>query len=265
MRTLIIEDEYPAAERLQELIQLVAPESNVVAILGSVAAADEWFARHPMPDLIFSDIQLSDGLVFETLERNNVNTPIVFITSFDHYAIRAFKLNGMDYLLKPVKEAELRTAIQKFRTLQAGFSMQDHFHRLQNLIETLKPDGPQPHKTYKDRFLVKHKEQLVRVGTGEIAYFYTKNDITLLQKRDGGQYLVDYTLEELEDSLDPAVFFRLNRQLMVHIDAIGAIHLYFNKRLKVELDPQLNEDVIISKAKTPAFKRWLEGKHRVLE
>ena len=257
MRTLIIEDEYPAAERLQELIHLVAPELTVVAILGSVSAADQWFADHEIPDLIFSDIQLSDGLAFETLEKNSVKTPIVFTTSFDQYAIRAFKLNGMDYLLKPIKQVELRSAIEKYKALRAEISFPDHFLRLQNLMETLKPGNS---GSYKNRFLVKHHEQLVRVQVEEIAYFYTTNEIVMLQKKDGGQYLVDYTLEELEKSLDPKVFFRLNRQLIAHLDAIQTIHIYFNKRLKINLNPTLNEEIIISKAKSPGFKRWLEGK-----
>ena len=257
MRTVIIEDEYPAAERLQEMVQMVAPEMTVETILGSVSAADDWFAAHPMPDLIFSDIQLSDGLAFETLEKNDIKVPVVFTTSFDQYAIRAFKLNGMDYLLKPIKQVELNEAIQKYRTLHADHSLQDNFHRLQNLIETLSP-GQQ--SMYKDRFLVKHQEQLVKVNVDEIAYFYTTNEMVLLQKLDGEQYLVDYTLEELEGSLDPKKFFRLNRQLMANIDAVDAIHLYFNKRLKVELNPPLREEVIISKVKSPAFKKWLEGK-----
>ncbi|TRX60467.1 response regulator transcription factor [Fulvivirga sp. M361] len=258
MRTVIIEDEYPAAERLQELVELVAPESDVVAILGSVTAANQWFETHPMPDLIFSDIQLSDGLVFEVLEKNSIKTPVIFTTSFDQYAIRAFKLNGMDYLLKPIKQVELRTAIEKYKTLRPDFSLQDQFFRMQDLIENFRQDGK---KQYKDRFLVKYNDQLLKVRTEEIAYFYTTNEMVLLQKYDGGQYLIDYTLEELEGNLDPTVFFRLNRQLMVHLDAIQAIHLYFNKRLKVELNPAFNEEVIISKAKSPAFKRWLDGKH----
>ena len=258
MRTVIIEDEYPAAERLQEMIRIVAPEMNVETILGSVSAANKWFARHPMPDLIFSDIQLSDGLAFETLEKNDVKAPVVFTTSFDQYAIRAFKLNGMDYLLKPIKQAELSNAIRKYKSLHRDMAGRDNFQKLQNLIETLAPD--QQPKAYKDRFLVKHQEQLIRVHIEEIAYFYTANEMVLLQKHDGGHYLVDYTLEELESQLDPKTFFRLNRQLMAHIDAISAIHLHFNKRLKVELKPPLNEDIIISKVKSPAFKRWLEGK-----
>ncbi|MEO0331502.1 MAG: LytTR family DNA-binding domain-containing protein [Bacteroidota bacterium] len=256
MQTVIIEDEYPAAERLKELIQWVAPELNVATILGSVSAADQWFTKHPAPDLIFSDIQLSDGLVFETLERNSIKAPIIFTTSFDHYAIRAFKLNGMDYLLKPIKQTELRAAIEKYQSLRADFSFQNQFSRLQNLIETLKP---QESPSYKDRFVIKHQEQLITVRTEEIAYFYTVNDITLLQKQRGEQYLIDFTLEELEKCLDPSVFFRLNRQLIAHTNAIQAVHLHFNRRLKIELSPPLNEEVIISKAKSPAFKKWLEG------
>ena len=257
MRTVIIEDEYPAAERLQEMIQMVAPEMKVETILGSVSAADKWFAEHPMPDLIFSDIQLSDGLAFETLEKNDVKAPVVFTTSFDQYAIRAFKLNGMDYLLKPIKQAELTEAIRKYKTLHTDHTLQNNFQRLQNLIETLHPNQP---TVYKNRFLVKHHEQLVRVNADDIAYFYTANEMVLLQKKDGVQYLVDYALEELESSLDPKLFFRLNRQLIAHVDAIDTIHLYFNKRLKVDLIPPLKEEVVISKAKSPAFKRWLEGK-----
>ena len=257
MLTVIIEDEYPAAERLKELIQLVAPELKVVATLGSVSMADQWFTRHPSPDLIFSDIQLSDGLAFETLERNNIKAPIIFTTSFDHYAIRAFKLYGIDYLLKPIKQSELRTAIEKYQSLKTDFSFHESFSHLQSLIETLKPQNK---PSYKERFLIKHHEQLIAIDIGDIAYFYTVNDMTLLQKRKGDQYLVDFTLEELEKTLDPSLFFRLNRQLIAHKKAIQAVRLHFNKRLKIELSPTLKEDIIISKAKAPVFKRWLEGK-----
>ncbi|MCU0353374.1 MAG: LytTR family DNA-binding domain-containing protein [Cytophagales bacterium] len=257
MRTIIIEDEYPAAERLCELIRLVAPEITVSAILGSVSAAKSWLGRHPAPDLIFSDIQLSDGLAFEALETVAAKTAIVFTTSYDQYAIRAFKLNSMDYLLKPIKQTDLRTALDKYKTLKAESPLQEDIARLQSLMEAFQPV---PAKQYKDRFLVRHQERLITVGCQEIAYFYTANEMVMLQKKDGQQFLIEHSMEELETLLDPKIFFRLNRQLIAHLEAIKKICLHFNKRLKIEMTPPLKEEIIVSKEKTPAFKRWLEGK-----
>ncbi len=256
MKTLIIEDEYPAAERLEKLIHKVDASIQVIGVLGSVEVAGKWISEHPLPDLIFSDIQLSDGLSFQIFERFSVKVPIIFTTSYDEYAIKAFKVKSIDYLLKPIKLQELEAAIGKFREMQKGFSPVDYALKMESLLDNLHLTGPKKHKT---RFLVKQHDQLVPVAQEEIAYFVTANELVCLVRKDGKQFLVDYTLEELEKLLDQQYFFRLNRQFIYAIPAIDRIHTYFNGKLKLELKPDSSHEVLVSREKAQVFKEWMEG------
>lgn len=254
MRALIIEDEYPAAERLQKLIYKVNPEIGISAVIDSVEGARNWLSTHQPPDLIFSDIQLSDGLSFEIFENTLVNSPIIFTTSYDEYAIKAFKVKSIDYLLKPVKLQELQQAIDKYKDLKQ-ISHTAHALKLESLLDVL----PTSAKKYKNRFLVKSREQLIPVVEDQIAYFQASNELVLLVKKDSKKYLIDYTLEQLEKLLNPEQFFRLNRQFIAHLSAIEQIHTYFNGKLKLELIPKANEEVLVSRDKAHVFKSWLEG------
>lgn len=261
MKALIIEDEYPAAERLERLIRKEDESIEIVAVLESVKSALSWFESHAQPDLIFSDIQLSDGLSFQIFEQLPATSPIIFTTSYDEYAIKAFKVKSIDYLLKPIKPSELAQAIAKFKDLQVAFSRdrkeaQNYARRIESLLESLPTTG----KKYKSRFLIEHSEQLIPVAIEQIAYFLTANEMVCLVQKDNKQFLINYTLEELEQYLDPALFFRLNRQFIAHLSAIRKIHTYFNGKLKIELHPDVSQDVLVSREKSPLFKLWIEGR-----
>ncbi|MFD2718529.1 LytR/AlgR family response regulator transcription factor [Hymenobacter monticola] len=250
MNILLLEDEYPAAERLQRLLQQAAPETQVLAVLDTVAAALDWLAAHPAPDLILSDIQLADGLSLEIWEQAVVPSPVVFTTAFDAYAIRAFQANSIAYLLKPVKLAELQAALAKLRQWPKGDGSP-----IERLLDAL----PRPSRPHKTRFLVRQGEQLLPLPVAEAAWFLSRNENVTLVAADGRRFVLDYTLEQLEGLLDPAQFFRLNRQVIAQLPAVRRLHPHFNGKLLVELHPAAPEEILVSREKAPALKAWLEG------
>ena len=254
MKVVIIEDEYPAAERLGKLLQRTDEAIRVVAMLDSVETAVRWLQENKAPDLILSDIQLSDGLSFEIYERVILQSPIIFTTSYDEYAIRAFKLKSIDYLLKPIKHEELKQAIEKYQTFRADFSGHDQAARLEQMLDTL----TRTERSHKKRFLVKKNEEFIPITDQEIAYFYTEHELVYLVAQTNKKYVIDYTLEQLEDLLAPAQFFRINRQLIINMSAIQQIHTYFSSRLKLQIQPTPDDEVVVSKGKVKAFKEWLE-------
>ena len=255
MKVVIIEDEYPAAERLEKLLHRTDQAIKVVAILDSVEASVRWLQHNTSPDLILSDIQLSDGLSFEIYEQVLIQSPIIFTTSYDEYAIRAFKLKSIDYLLKPIKYEELAQAIRKYQTFRNEFSGNDQAARLEQLLDNL--SGTE--RAYKKRFLVKKQEQLIPVTDEEIAYFHTEHELVYLTTRTNKKYVVDYTLEQIESRLNPAQFFRINRQFILNISAIQQIHTYFSSRLKLQIHPSSDDEILVSKGKVKPFKAWLEN------
>ncbi len=259
MKTLIIEDEILAAERLQDLL-LQHSSVEIVTVLHSVSDARDWFNQHPAPDLIFADIQLTDGLSFEIFEAVPVASPIIFTTSFDEYALQAFSLHSLDYLLKPIKPADLVRALDKydFWQTQSQSTQQQQSERqllkMQQMLEQLAPNRP----TYRQRFLVTTGEQLLPVSVAEVAYFYTAHELVYLVRQDGRKFTVDYNLERLETMLDPTQFFRLNRQYLSSMNAIAKINQYFAGKLKLDLQPDAKQEVLVSRERSPALKRWLE-------
>ena len=255
MNVLIIEDEYPAAERLQNMLTRVDGTIWVRAVLESVEAAIRWLRNQAAPDLILSDIQLSDGLSFEIYEQVLVQSPIIFTTSYDEYAIRAFKHKSIDYLLKPIKYEELQRAIEKYRNFRQEFSEQNPAIRLEQLLDVLSHTG----RSSKKRFLVKKGEQLIPIADDDTAYFYTENELVYLTTHAGKKYVLDYTLEQLSTLLDPVRFFRINRQFIVSLGAVQQIHTYFSSRLKLQLQPAAGPEVLVSKGQVKRFKAWLEG------
>jgi two-component system LytT family response regulator len=257
MTILILEDEYPAAERLRRLLLKVEPRAEVLAVLQSVVAARQWLATHSAPSLILSDIQLSDGLSFEVFEEIGaaLRSPIIFTTAYDEYAIKAFRVRSIDYLLKPVRLVDVTAALAKFHDLQPTFSATEHAQRLERLLDGL----PQPSKTYKTRFLVNSGTQLLPLEVDHVAYFATRHELTNLVTHTGRHYVIDYTLEQLEHLLNPALFFRANRQLLVHLSAVRSLHAYFNGKLKLDLSPEASSEVLVSRSKSSAFKEWLGG------
>ena len=254
MKVLIIEDEYLAAARLSELIQKIEPNCTILPILESVANAKKWFSENPLPDLIFSDIQLSDGISFEIFESFPMHSPIIFTTSYDEYALKAFKVKSVDYLLKPIKQKELETAISKYKILIQTFSKNDYALGIESLLDSFKNQS----KKHKTCFLVKHKDQLLPIQENLIAYFYSTNRMVCLTKKDNTSHLVDYTLGELEKLVNPENFFQVNRQFLIHFSSISKIHTHFNGMLKLDLMPIHSEEVMVSRERVKAFKEWLE-------
>ena len=269
MTVLLLEDEYPAAERLQRLLLLAAPAAQVLAVCDTVAGALAWLAAHPAPNLILSDMQLADGLSLEIWEQAVVPSPVIFTTAFDAYAIRAFEAHSVAYLLKPVKLAELQAAIAKLRqwrelnqlrvdstaipapTLNASLLTLNSIHSIEQVLDALRP--------YKTRFLVRQGEQLLPLPVAEIAWFLSRHETVTLVATDGRRFVLDYTLEQLDALLDPARFFRLNRQLIAQLPAVRRLHPHFGGKLLVELHPATAEEILVSREKAPALKAWLEG------
>jgi two-component system, LytTR family, response regulator len=262
MRILLLEDEYPAAERLTRLLTRLEPTAQLVSTCESVAQGLRWFAANPAPDLILSDIQLADGLSFEVFERTVVRTPIIFTTSYDAYALRAFRVHSLDYLLKPIKEDELRAALARFHEQQrAATSVQSadgQLSRLEALLDAL-PRREATVRAYKTRFLVRLREQLVPVPTADIAYFVSRNEQTTLVTHVGARHLVEYTLEQVQELLDPAHFFRINRKTIAAAAAIRRIDLHFHGKLLLTLHPEAPDEVLVSREKASIFRAWLEG------
>lgn len=251
MKILIIEDEKPAATRLKQLILDILPEAKIDGNLESIIAATQWLMANPEPDLIFCDIQLADGLSFEIFNRVKVTAPIIFTTAFDQYAIKAFKLNSIDYLLKPIDTKELLNAIGKFKSLQ--------IRPLVDIIQLQELLIPKQ-KDYKSRFMVRFGEKIQAVQASEAAYFFSEERVTFLHTFEGKRYILDYTLDQLEAMLDPKNFFRLNRKYISSFEAITEIHTYSNSRLKIKLKDCSDNDILVSREKVGSMKEWLDGK-----
>lgn len=254
MNVLIVEDEAPAVERLQKLLVEAAPAAQVAGITDSIESTVAWLQTHAWPDLILMDIELADGQSFAVFQKVKVDSPVIFTTSYDEYAIQAFKVNSIDYLLKPVTADALRAGIAKITTFAQSFSpASDSQQRIERLVRDLLKPPPE----YRERFLVRTGPRYYSIETADVAYFYFSNRTTFLKTWNKDAYTVDYTLDELEDLLPPTVFFRANRQFLVHIRSVQGIHTYFHNKLKLMLKPPVEEPVLVSKERTPEFKKWL--------
>ena len=250
MSTVIIEDEDLAAWGLMSKLQRLDPGIEILATLDTVKAAVQWFRENPAPDLAFFDIQLADGLSFEIFEQVKVSCPVIFTTAYDAYALRAFKVNSVDYLLKPVDQEDLARALSKLHQLRSPAAIDAD--TIRQMMQLLKP------RQYKNRFMVKVGDHLTAIAAAEIDFFFGENKIVWLRHQNGRKYPVDYTLEELEDMLDPQHFFRLNRQYIASIGVIRDVVTYSNSRLKVALrEPMNTDDILVSREKVEAFKMWL--------
>jgi DNA-binding LytR/AlgR family response regulator len=255
MRAIIIEDETLIARELTKKIASVAPDVTIVETLPSVKTANRWFMENAEPDFVFADIQLSDGVSFEIFERYELKCPIIFITAYDEYAIRAFKVNGIDYLLKPVDVQELQKAIDKCRMITGNKAKLPS--NLQELMQVLQQPDTQK-KMYKEKFLVNIRNTWTPVLTKDIACFLRDN-LNYICTFTGEKYITDFvTLEDIEELLDPRLFYRANRQCIVHIDAIQNIKPLGNKKLTLTLKEPLKLEQDISREKAPGFKKWFE-------
>lgn len=255
MKVVIIEDEAPAAERLSDLIKQYDPTIEIVACLDAVQEAVAWFSAAKPPDLAFFDIQLADGLSFDIFKQCRVPCPVIFTTAYDEYALRAFKVNSIDYLLKPIDAEDLRQAFAKLETLKSAFVRNDNSTVLHTMQEAIRALQKQPAK---NRFVVKSGAQLISVPAEDILYFFHEDKIVWLRRNDRKKYAVDFTLDQLESALDPALFFRLNRQMIISFPAITAVVAHANSRLKIKLADH-TEPAIVSRERVGAFRVWFGG------
>lgn len=254
MTTIIIEDEKPAARLLQRKLEKL--QINVTVLLHSVEEAIEWFSNHPHPDLIFLDIQLSDGLSFAIFEAVEIKSAIIFTTAYDEYALRAFKLNSIDYLLKPIDEDDLEVAVNKYKSRVPEKAPENPSLALD--FEAIKRMLTNPfEKNYKKRFTLKIGQHLKVISVDEIECFYSENKGTYLHTFDNRDYLLETTLEVLEQELDPAAFYRISRKFIIPLKAIKEIVVYSNSRLKIILPTYKAEEVIVSREKVADFKNWI--------
>lgn len=255
MRILIVEDEELAVKKLRGLLSEVKPDAEILADLDSIDSTVEWLETHPAPDIILMDIELVDGQSFEIFERTEIKCPVIFVTSYDEFAIDAFTVNSVAYLLKPVEKEDLLAAFNKFERIKAFYSTGAPWFSISSLIEELQT-RLQP-KSYRKRFLTKYANKLAAIETHDIAYFYVQDRICLLRTYDNRRIAIDYTLEELEEMLDPSEYFRINRSYLVAIKSIQKIDDYYGQRLILQLKPQADEQVIISREKVSTFKTWM--------
>jgi DNA-binding LytR/AlgR family response regulator len=245
---LIIEDEGLNSDRLIRLINNILSKVTI-NVLESVVDSVEWLNSNAHPSVILSDVRLSDGLCFEIFEQVRVECPIIFTTAYDEYAIKAFKVNGVDYLLKPVEQDELKSAFEKVESL----SLKQQSVPLDGLIQYLKSTE------YKKRFLLPHKDGYKTVQVIDIVYFYLELKITKAKLQNGIEETIPNTLEELEKQLDPTLFFRANRQYLIHIDSVQYVHNYFNGKLKIVLKKNPEIEIIVSRDKATVLKKWLDS------
>lgn len=251
MKVLIIEDEKPSARYLQRMLE--KQDVSVSQMLHSVEEAVSWFSENSHPDLIFLDIQLSDGLSFEIFEKVEIKSAIIFTTAFDEYALQAFKLNSIDYLLKPIDEQELQVAVKKYRNLKPqSQNVQLNFDDIKKLL--VNP----VEREYKKRFTTKIGQHIKMISVDEIECFYSENKGTYAHTVDGRDYLLETTLEQLEEELSPQIFFRISRKFYVNIQAIIDIISYTNSRLQLKLNSYKEQEVIVARERVKDFKLWLE-------
>ena len=255
MKALIIEDEKRAAERLQSMIEAIDSVAiEVIGKLDSIKSSIKWFQNNPQPDLLFLDIQLSDGLSFAIFEKIEIHCPIIFTTAYDEYAIRSFDLHSIAYLLKPIKQKDLEKSIQKYQKLNTD-SLKQEVKQLKTLLTDLK--APEK-KVFRKRFLIEQGDRIDIIEVNDIAYFYTENKVVFLSRLDGQTQIINQSLDQIESEIDPTHFFRINRQYLVQSKAIQKAHHYFNYKIKLDLIPKApNEAVVVSRLKTSEFKEWL--------
>lgn len=256
MQIFIVEDEELAVKKLQKTLQAIDADLEVVGTADSIAASVEWLQSNPKPDLILMDIELADGQSFEIFNLTEVKSPVIFTTSYDEYALKAFKVNSVDYLLKPVQKDELESAISKFRKMKETFRGEKSGDpQITALVKELQQTLQ--HKEYRKRFLVKHSQKLMSIEMDKIAYFFSDDRINFFKTYDDKKYVIDYTMDELENMLDPDQYFRVNRSFMVSIKSIDQIHDYFGNRLKLNLKPVIDKEALVSREKVAQFKEWM--------
>lgn len=252
MRILIIEDEHFAAKRLETLIKTHLPSAHIVEVLDTVEHSINWLESHVEPNLVFMDIQLADGLSFQIFDSINLKCPVIFTTAYDEYALDAFKVNSIDYLLKPIEEASFKIALDQYHNIyQSNISTIDWKHITKEIFA-------ERHQ-YKQRFLIKSGNAFTYVSTNEIKLIYSEDGISFALNGEGRRKMIDKTMDNIQSSLNPSLFFRVSRKHIVALKSISRIHPYLNSRLKLELSIPHDEDVIVSREKVKEFKAWIDS------
>lgn len=258
MKIFIVEDEDLAVKKLKKTLSLVDESAVVVGEAESISTAVSWLESNAAPDLILMDIELADGQSFEIFNHVEVKSPVIFITSYDEYALKAFKVNSVDYLLKPVQKEDLEAALEKYRSMRQLYksetspapqiNMEVLVKELQQKLQT---------KDYRKRFLVKHGQKLVSLEVDDIAYFFSDGRLNFFKTYDNRKFVVDYTMDELNDMLDPERYFRISRSFFIAVNSVAQIHDYFGNRLLLHLKPETDKEAIVSREKVTEFKTWL--------
>lgn len=251
MRVAIIEDESVAQQHLQSMLMEIDPSISIAVSLDSIETSVKYFDTNPYVDLVFMDIELGDGQSFDIFKSTSIESPIIFITAYQEHALKAFKLNSVDYLLKPVDKNELSTALSKYRKLHITQKqkLQDNILSLLDKVENFGQG--------RTRYLAKSGTRLISVLTDDISYFYTKERLQFIKTIKGEDYIIDKRLDEIEKELDPKTFFRVNRQFILNYNSIHKVHTWFSGKLKVAVQPEAYEEIIISRLKAAEFKKWL--------
>ena len=253
MQILIVEDELPAAVRLKEMINNLDPSIWIMGVMDSIRTTVEFLNTHSSPDLILLDIQLADGLSFQIFEKINIQIPIIFTTAYDEFALRAFKLNSIDYLLKPIDSLELDKALTKFKTLNRYSSSTNYAELAEQMMRAM-------HPRHKTRFLIRIGEHLRNIASEEISFFYSNEKSSYIKTKSGRDFALDESLDNLEKEIDPERFFRVNRKFIIALPYLKDIVAYSGSRLKLTLEGGDNTEILVSREKVNAFKEWIEGK-----
>lgn len=257
MKILIVEDEELAVKKIRKTLASVEPDAEVVAVTDSILSTVNWLEENPAPDLILMDIELSDGQSFEIFNQATIKSPVIFTTSYDEYALKAFKVNSIDYLLKPIQKEDLEAALEKLRHVKDLYKSEPPKAdvSIDSLVKELQ-QKLQP-KEFRKRFLVKHAQKLVSIEVDDIAYFFSDGRLNFFKTFDNKKFVVDYTMDELEDMLDPDKYFRISRSFYISVDSVDQIHDYFGNRLLLHLKPAVDKESIVSREKVTEFKKWM--------
>lgn len=252
MKVLIVEDEKSASKRLINLLNELDPGIEVLQVLDTVKRTADWFRHNRVPDLLFLDIHLADGLSFDVFEDVDIACPVIFTTAYDQYALKAFELHSIDYLLKPIDSQKLEKALGKYRMMVKPAGSMLDASVLQQALDMMQG------KRYKERFIVKYGEHIRSIAVDDICCFFSEEKITFFKIYQGRKFVVDYTLEQVEQLVDPGNFFRINRKYIIHVDAIEDVVVYSNSRLKLVVKHLTDVDTIVAREKVQAFKSWLD-------
>lgn len=252
MKVLIVEDEAPAFRRLEKVLHEIDPAIEIVEVFDSIEDTVNFLKRHPTPDLALMDIQISDGVSFQIFEQVEVNCPVIFTTAFDEYMLKAFKVNSIDYLLKPIKKEDLTFALEKYKNLKSAYSSKTS--GIAEIVSQIHLGGAK----YKSRFLVKQGDKMLAIRSDDVVCFQSKHGIVHIFTKNDKSYLTDFTLDDLMSQLNPTLYYRANRQFIVNIDFILTVHKYFKNKLLIEMNHFNGDQIVVSTEKATSFKSWMD-------